>query len=114
MAAKIYKYSNTLDEISSMELFVSNAQALIVSQIMDGIYAYDATLPFTITTSINQVPFLKEEEIMVVLREKIDLSAHGKDDISIKNMNIDTTQSPKPYRPLEIPEGFTELKGSNG
>jgi hypothetical protein len=114
MTVKIYKYSNTLDEISSMELFVSNAQSLLVSQLMDGVYSYDATLPFTISTASGQIPFLEEEEIMVVLREKIDLSAHGKDDIAIKNMNIDTTQSPKPYRPLATPKGFTELRGSNG
>jgi hypothetical protein len=108
---KIYKFSNSLNEISSMDLYVSNANSLIISYVSDGIYSCNSSIPFSITTAKITVPFLEEEEIMLVSREKIDLTTHTPFGVAIKNLNIDTEILPKPYRPLEIPEGFTELKG---
>ena len=115
MSNQIYKFSNGLAEISSMDLFVSNANALIVSQISDGVFSCETELPFTINVSKNQIPHLEEEEIMIVMREKVNLSAHGKNYVQIKNSTLDTDieSAPKPYRPLVIPNGFTELKGKN-
>lgn len=110
MNNKIYKfYKEELNEIDSMDLFVSNAHSLIISQISDADKVSSNTISFTISSGNNHVPYLKEEEIMLVIREKIDLTAHGPNPVA----NTSDDKNQMPYRPSDLPIGFVELKGEN-
>jgi hypothetical protein len=119
MSNKIYNFNkNTLTEIDHVDLVIEDAQALIIDQLVDSAnFSASSTLPFTISLAEKHVPFLEEEEFMVVVREKVNLSAQGPNDVIIKNVDKDIGQGSykdkKPYRPVELPTGFTEMKRSN-
>jgi len=119
MSNKIYKFNkDSLTEIDHMDLIVADSQALIISHLVDSAnFTGSSTLSFTISTAEKHVPFLKEEEFMVVVREKVDLSAHGPNDVTIKNIDKDKGKGDykdkKAYRPSSLPDGFTELKRTN-
>ena len=54
-----------------------------------------------------------DEEIVIVIREKVDLTARGPNDVLVKNIGKDVGGDDyvdkKPYRPKSLPPGFTEL-----
>jgi hypothetical protein len=106
---------STLVSGSTKELAMSNVSALIVDHTADVVKSSSDTLLFTISMAPTHAPYIKEEEFVIVIREKVDLTARGPNDIFIKNAGKDVGEyeyvDSSPYRPLEMPIGFKELKG---
>jgi len=77
----------------------------------------DSNIPFTITILDKHVPYINQEEFMVVIRERIDVTARGPHETTLNNLGDDigreNYKNKVPYRPLELPPGFQELKGNN-
>ena len=74
-----------IDTISLEIIASENNDTFIVSNILDTVKEYSTSLPFTISVAKTIVPYLKDEEMSVVIREKVDLSASGKNFTIIKN-----------------------------
>jgi len=118
MSSKLYKIDkDTLTEISSTRLEFSEATALAIQHIHDATITLSESIPFTITILDKHVPYINEEEFMVVIRERIDVTARGPQDTTLNNLGDDIGRenynNKVPYRPLELPPGFQELKGNN-
>jgi hypothetical protein len=77
----------------------------------------NSNIPFTITILDKHVPYINQEEFMVVIRERIDVTARGPHETTLNNLGDDICRenykNKVPYRPLELPPGFQELKGNN-
>lgn len=119
MSNSIYKFNkDSLTEIDHYDLSIGGSQAMIISHLVDSAnFSASSTLSFTISLAEKHAPFLNEEEFMIVLREKVNLSAQGSNDVILKNVDKDIGQGnykdKTPYRPVELPIGFTEMKRSN-
>ena len=118
MNAKIYKINkDTLLEMSSDNLSVSNVQSLFIEHVHDNSVSEESTLSFSISIDNGHVPYIKEEEFMIVIREKVDATSRGPHDATITNAGDDVGRfdynKKTPYRPWELPQGFTELKEEN-
>ncbi len=118
MSSKLYKIDkDTLVEISSTELEISGATALSIQHIHDATITSSENLPFNITILDKHVPYINQEEFMVVIRERIDVTARGPQETTLNNLGDDIGREnynkKVPYRPLELPPGFQELKGNN-
>lgn len=115
MSATIYKINkDTLLEVASSSLFVENVQSIGVQHIHDNSISDEALIPFELDISVGYVPEI-DEEIVVVIREKVDATSRGPYDITITNVGDDKGKAnynqKVPYRPWELPQGFRELKG---
>ena len=77
----------------------------------------NSTIPFNITISDRHIPFIMEEEFMVVVRERVDVTTRGPKGKTITNAGNDVGREnyndKSPYRPVELPQGFQQLKGNN-
>ena len=118
MNVKIYKIDkDTLFEIGEETLSASNAQAMSISHVHDSTISNSSTINFTIDIADGHTPYIYEEEFMVVIREKVDATSRGPHDVEITNAGVDIGKpnynKKVPYRPLELPQGFKELKGRN-
>ena len=118
MSAKVYKlYKDSLTEVSSKLLNVSNVQILTIQHIHDNSISDEATISFEIEIDRGHVPHIYEEEFMIVLQERVDATSRGVNDVKLTNVDEDlgSYQYNKsvPYRPWELPQGFRELKGKN-
>ena len=102
----------SLTEYGSKELFLENPLELTILQYADNTKPYSTTLPFEISVAEDHAPYI-EEEFVIVIREKVDLTARGPNDVLIKNIGKDLGGEnyidSKPYRPKELPPGFQEL-----
>ena len=112
--SKLYKLNkDTLAYVDSKTMAISNVQSLIIQHVHDAIAADDSTLNFSIEVAKHHAPYINEEEFMVVIREVVDLSARGPNDITLKNIGkdkgLENYKDSKPYRPIALPEGFKEL-----
>lgn len=107
MAIQILKFNKSLSLIDSEEIEFSDA--LIIDHYADTIKTSEGEIGFTISTIDSQIPNIDEVEYCVVIREKVDLTAKGVNDVMIKNR--DKEDSSKPYKPVDLPTGFIELKG---
>jgi len=111
MSTGIVKFKkDTLEEIAQKDLFLEYSWDLTISQFYDAYKADSDVLPFEISVA-NHAPYI-EEEIIVVIRERVDLTARGPNDVLIKNIGKDLGGEnyidQKPYRPKELPPGFEE------
>lgn len=111
MATSIIKFNKeTLQGVGYKDLFLVNSWDLTISQFYDAYKADSDVLPFEISVA-NHAPFI-EDEIIVVIRERVDLTARGPNDVLIKNIGKDLGGEnyidAKPYRPKELPPGFEE------
>lgn len=96
----IFSISNSIDayQISPSFIGISNSQ----------------TIPFIFSSSKNQIPYIKQEEYSLVIREKVDLSTAGTQERTIADENKDLGQNGSisyPYKPRGLNANFTELKG---
>ena len=110
---KIVKFSKaSLSEIAEKDLFLENSFALSILQDADNTKPYSYSLPFQISVAKIHAPYI-DEEIVIVIREKVDLTARGPNDVLVKNIGKDVGGDDyvdkKPYRPKSLPPGFTEL-----
>lgn len=115
--SKLYKIDKDLSIVSSKSMASTNVNALTILHTWDGVVSNSTTLNFTIDITSGHVPYINEEEFMIVIRERVDATARGTQDITITNVGEDIGKEnyneKVPYRPWELPQGFTELKGQN-
>ena len=113
MSTSIVKFNKlTLLEVGRKDLFLENSFDLTISQFYDANVASSYTIPFEISVADEHVPYI-EEDMVVVIRERVDLTARGPNDVLIKNIGKDLGGEnyidKKPYRPKELPPGFEEV-----
>jgi len=118
MSTKFYKiHKDTLTEITSDVLTISNVNSIVIQHVYDSVISDEANINFTISFAEGHVPYLENEEFMIVIREKVDATSRGPHDITITNVGKDIGRSnyknKVPHRPWEFPQGFKELKGIN-
>lgn len=114
MPITIMKFEKDLNLLDSQAVEVSDS--MTIDHFGDVIKAAEGEIPFVISATNCQIPFIEEEEFCVVIREKVDFTAQGPNDVLIKNrdQDIGTKESKaKPYSPVELPPGFIELKGKD-
>ena len=103
--------------ITSISLIMDDGKAMTVSDYMDSTLTANEELPFVITPSKKQVPYLNPEDYSLVIREQVDLSATGTHERTIADENKDVGQhnfkNKYPYRPRGLTSDFKELKGEN-
>ena len=92
---------------------MSNSSGMVISH-----YAYsekqtNATIPFEMEIVREYVPIIKDIEFCVVLRTKVDLTAIGPNEETIKDIGNDIGKydynNSVPSIPLDLPPGFKEL-----
>lgn len=111
---------DTLLPVGNTNLNISDLNSIekmILQHFIDYPIESDNILEFEIDIVDNYVPHLNEEEFVVVIREKVDATAKGPHDVKISNIGKDLGRKnyneKVPYRPLDLPHGFTELKGED-
>ena len=110
----IYKLDkDTLSLVDNKHMAISNVQSLVIQHIHDNSVSDESTLVFSIEVAKHHAPYIEEEEFVVAIREKVDLTARGPYDITLRNIGKDKGwedyKDSSPYRPMELPEGFREL-----
>jgi len=123
MSNSVYKfYYNILTTggfalVDRISLNTENSDTIFVSHTIDSVKTDNLEVPFTITVSKNPVPYINEEEMVLVIREKVDFVARGPNYVDIKNTGKDIGKEDyKDYVPLrqsDLPSGFIEMKGIN-
>jgi len=113
MTTAIVKFNKSnLSKVSSKDLFLENSWGLTITQFYDAILPYSHSFPFEISVAKEHAPYIKED-MVVVIREKVDLTAVGPNDVTIKNIGKDDGGENyidvKPYRPKDLPPGFEEV-----
>lgn len=116
MKSKIYKIDkDTLQEIAVGTTGMENIKRINIQHFHDASISVSSELPFSIEIAKVHAPFIKEEEFMVAFRTRVDATARGPHDSTIENAGEDKGKenyiNSYPHRPLELPEGFIELKG---
>jgi len=113
MAIKIVKFNKDLSLIDDSNVSVS--ESLTIDHYADVIKNYEGEIEFVISATNCQIPEIEDPEYCVVIREKIDLTAQGPNDVMIKERDKDVGNKDykdhKPYIPVDLPTGFIELKG---
>jgi hypothetical protein len=117
MSATIYKINkDTLLEVTSSDIFVEDIKSVAIQHIHDNSVSDESTISFSINVANNYVPEI-QEEMVVVIRERIDATSRGPYDQIINDVGDDVGEGgytkKVAYRPWELPEGFKELKGQN-
>ena len=113
MTTAIVKFNKSnLSKVSSKDLFLENSWGLTITQFYDAIFPYSHSFPFEISVAKEHAPHIKEEMVLVI-REKVDLTAQGPNDTIIKNIGKDLGGEEvidnKPHRPKDLPPGFQEV-----
>lgn len=103
----ILKFNKSLSLIDSETIQVS--ESMTIDHYNDTIKSAEGEIEFIISATDNQIPEINNPEYCVVIREKVDLTAQGPNDVMIKNRDKDNLH--KPYIPVDLPTGFIELKG---
>jgi hypothetical protein len=113
MTTAIVKFNKQgLWEMGQSELFLENSFDLTILQYADNVKSTTYTIPFEISVAEEHAPQI-DTDIVVVIREKVDLTARGPNDVTIKNIGKDVGGEnyidKMPYRPKELPPGFEEV-----
>lgn len=113
MTTAILKFDKRyLGNFETKNLFLENSHSLTIVEYSDCKKPYSQVLPFEISVAEKHAPYI-EEEMVIVIREKVDLTARGPNDVLIKNIGKDLGGEnyidSKPYRPKDLPPGFQEL-----
>ena len=123
MSNSVYKfYSNALAAgyfslVDYIPLDTINSNTFFISHSIDTLKSNSYSIPFTLSVSTTAVPYLMEEEMVIVAREKVDFVARGPNESIIKNIGKDIGEGNYkdyvPSRQSDLPNGFIELKGIN-
>jgi len=101
---------NTLDVVNSG---MSKSSSMTISSYADTSASTEATLQFSIEPVREHIPYIKEVEFCVVIREKVDLTAIGPNEGTIKKIGNDMGKyeykDNVPSQIIDLPPGFTEL-----
>lgn len=113
MNSKIYMLdSNTLTELDSEDLSISNPQHLVIDNFY-GETSSEKTISFNIDIKKNHVPSINQPEMMIAINEEIDVTAIGLNDIKLSEIGEDSEIKTYPIKMKELPTGFKELKERN-
>jgi len=107
MAIKILKFNKNLSLIDSETILVS--EGLTLDHYNDVIKTSEGEIAFTISATNFQIPTINEIEYSVVIREKVDMTAQGPNDTTIKERGKDSDTALQ--NPVDLPPGFIQLKG---
>jgi len=113
MAITIIKFNKSLSLIDSEEVEVS--EAMTIDHFADVIKTDEGEIEFVISGTNCQIPEIEDLDFCVVIREKVDMTAQGPNDVMIKDREQDSGNKDfkdhKPSVPVDLPPGFVELKG---
>jgi hypothetical protein len=113
MAIQIIKFNKSLSLIDEDAIEVS--EGLTIDHFSDVIKTAEGEIEFVISSTNCQIPEIDDIEYAVVIREKIDMSAQGPNDVMIKERDKDIKnknfKDHKPCIPTDLPPGFIQLKG---
>jgi hypothetical protein len=88
---------------------------MTISHYADSIKGAGVTLSFTFEAVEKYVPSIANVEFCTVIRKKVDLTAIGPNEKIIKDIGSDIGKykytDSVPKRPLDLPQGFKEIKG---
>jgi len=97
--------------------YVDSPIAMTIDHYAGGTTGASNLLAFTISSFDKQISYLKEIDIVPVVRGKIDITATGPSKQSATNADIDNGSvfpvDKLPKTPKTMPFGFTELKGES-
>jgi hypothetical protein len=88
MAITILKFDKSLSLIDSDAIEASESMA--IDHYADTIKTAEGEISFQISATNCQIPEIDEVEYAVVIREKVDLTAQGPNDVMTKNRDKDT------------------------
>jgi len=92
---------------------MASVDGMTVSHFANGTKSTEATIPFLIEGSAENVPSIQDVDFCLTIRKKINATAIGPNGKEIKDKGSDfgrgSYKGDKPTRPLDFPPGFTEL-----
>ncbi len=114
---KLHKLAKTdLSQFTSIQLLMESSNAVSISHWIDEKSSLSTnyidnslTLPFVINAVSSQIPFMDDNEYVMVVREKVNIAESGSK--SMETSIISTTDNRvSPYTPKTLPPFFKELK----
>ena len=113
MPIEILKFNKSLSIIDSESILASDS--LTIDHYSDVIKNAEGEIEFVISSTNCQIPEIDDVEYAVVIREKVDMTAQGPNDVLIKERDKDNgNKNFKEHRaciPTDLPPGFIQLKG---
>jgi hypothetical protein len=113
MPIEIVKFNKSLSLIDDEVIEVSDS--MTIDHYADTIKSAEGEVEFIIYSTNCQIPEIDEVKYSVVIREKVDLTAQGPNDVLIKERDKDNGnknfKDHKPCIPTDLPPGFIQLKG---
>lgn len=118
MSIKLTKLNkDSLSIVDQVEISLDYANGMTISHFTDITVTSQKDLTFSFKTLPKNVPILQDEEYIVVIREKVNLSDNTSNEISTKkNGKVVGKKNYNNAIPYSHPNGiamFTELKGKN-
>jgi hypothetical protein len=104
---------NSMEIVALRNVIMSDPEAMSISH-----YAYSgkstmATLPFTVNGVSSHIPHILETDFAVSVRQKVDLSACGPNEVLVRHTGDDKGRydyhDVAPRRPTDLPPGFIEV-----
>jgi len=113
MIISINKYSNTLSQITSIDLSMANTKSITISHYADSVKASEVTMPFRFESVDGHVPYIEDIEFCTVIRKKINFTAIGPNQEIITDVGKDEGEykytDSVPTNPSDLPPGFREI-----
>ena len=113
MSIEIVKFNKSLSIIDSETILASDG--MTIDHYSDVIKTAEGEIEFIISPTNCQIPELEDPDYCVVIREKVDLTALGSNELIITDRDKDignkNYKNSSPYTPVDLPPGFIELKG---
>jgi hypothetical protein len=95
-----------------MVLRLQDAEGMTISHYAGATRSTEAEIPFQIEAVPKHVPVIKNVDFVLSVRQKVDLTASGIDDVLIKDTGDDIGRNrveSVPSRPVSLPPGFQEV-----
>ena len=102
-----------LDSIDLVQTGLTRTDGMTISQFASNVKSTESTINFEIDIVKEQVPQIDEVEFCLTVRKKVNMTAIGvngktRKDIG-EDLGKDNYRNNVPARPLDLPNGFTEL-----
>jgi len=99
--------------IDIVQAGMTSVEGMTISHFYDGPKSTEATIPFSIEGSAENVPSIQEVDFCLTVRKKVNSIAIGPNGKNIMDTGNDLGRgdykNSKPTRPSDLPPGFTEL-----
>jgi len=114
MTVKIYEFlKSDLTLVTSMVANMANSVSMSISHYAGSVKSAQATIPYVIEGVDKHVPYIEEADFCIVTRKKIDLTATGVNEKTIKDVGADIGKygyvDSVPAIPSDLPPGFQEV-----